>query len=180
MLTREELSELFKEYPGLCYTTGLYCKEDVELVGKLAKFILSGYAKGKLAPMLVNGPSDTLLKCIKGLEVPLGKLGDLQGNLSKYNKSVGIYKAYLNDELVYIGRAIEADNGGFRKRLTDYIRESASARGTNSSSNMFKYKGQLDIKIIPLGGKEAVDATKTVEEILIKHYKPKWNVEFNR
>ena len=114
-------------------------------------------------------------------EKMIGILGDLQGNLTKYNNCVGIYKAYLNGRLVYIGRAIELNNGGFRKRLTDYIRKSDSARGTSSSSKMYMNKDKIQIKIIVVGcNTEAIEITKSLEKMLIGKYRPAWNVEFNR
>lgn len=114
-------------------------------------------------------------------EKKIGILGTLQGELSDYNSCVGIYKAYYKGEVVYIGRAIELNNGGFRKRLTDYIRKSDSARGTNSSSKMNKYKDEIKIGIIIVGNNdEAIQITKQLEKMLIGKYKPEWNVEFNR
>lgn len=114
-------------------------------------------------------------------ETHIGTLGTLQGNLSNYNNCVGIYKAYHRGKLVYIGRAIELNNGGFRKRLTDYIRESNSARGTSSSSKMYQYRNEIDIRIIIVGYNDnAIEITRQLEKLLIGKHSPSWNVEFNR
>lgn len=114
-------------------------------------------------------------------ESNIGILGTLQGNLTNYNSCVGVYKAYYKGKLVYIGRAIELNNGGFRKRLTDYIRESDSARGTGSSSKMNIYKNEISIGIIVVGNdEESIEITKQLEKMLIGKYRPEWNVKFNR
>ena len=49
-------------------------------------------------------------------------------NLTPYNHCVGLYRHVINGKTMYVGRAIELHNGGFRKRLSDYCRESNSAR----------------------------------------------------
>ena len=109
----------------------------------------------------------------------IGVLGNLQGNLSNLSGYVGIYKAYYNGELVYIGRAVEYANGGFRKRLTDYVRESDSGRGTGSSSKMHEHRNQIRIGVIVVGDDyEAAQITKKLEVMLIGKYRPKWNVQF--
>lgn len=67
----------------------------------------------------------------------LGKLEDLTiENLRPFNKSIGLYKAMENGAVKYIGRAIEYNNGGFRKRLRDYVRPSDSGRKHQSGQNM--------------------------------------------
>jgi hypothetical protein len=60
--------------------------------------------------------------------------------LSPYNRYVGLYRAWLGSELVYIGRAIEWNNGGFRKRLSDYTRNSDNARTHGSGQKMHQYR----------------------------------------
>lgn len=66
----------------------------------------------------------------------LGTLSSLSlENLQTYNKSIGLYKAEMNGEITYLGRAIEYNNGGFRKRLRDYVRNSDSARTHGSGKN---------------------------------------------
>ena len=56
-------------------------------------------------------------------------------NLTPYNHCVGLYRHVINGETVYVGRAIELNNGGFRKRLSDYRRESDSGR-THTSGRL--------------------------------------------
>lgn len=110
---------------------------------------------------------------------PLGMLKDVQGNISHLNKSVGLYRAKLNGKVVYIGRAIEFNNGGLRKRLTDYVRQSESSRGTNSSNNMNTYKDRLYIDVLVVGeGEQAAQVTKVLEPMMIGKYRPEWNKQF--
>lgn len=109
----------------------------------------------------------------------LGMLKDVQGNIGHLNKSVGLYRARLDGEIVYIGRAIEYNNGGLRKRLTDYVRKSESSRGTNSSNNMNIHKDRLSIEVLVIGeGEEAARITKMLEPMMIAKYRPKWNKQF--
>ena len=49
-------------------------------------------------------------------------------NLTPYNHCVGLYRHVVNGKTMYVDRSIELHNGGFRKRLSDYRRESNSAR----------------------------------------------------
>ncbi len=109
----------------------------------------------------------------------IGMLRDVQGNIGHLNHYVGLYRAKLNGKVVYIGRAVEYNNGGLRKRLTDYVRRSESSRGTNSSHNMNTYKDQLYIEVLLIGtDEEAAQITKALEPMLIGKYRPNWNKQF--
>jgi len=112
----------------------------------------------------------------------LGRLSNLSlGTLSTYNKSIGLYKAEMNGKVMYIGRAIEHSNGGFRKRLRDYVRDSDSARSHKSGGKMNEHAHQLNISIVVVGSSaEEVDAVKSLEKALVLKYAPPWNVQFNR
>ena len=101
-------------------------------------------------------------------------------DLSPYNSSIGLYKAEMCGKIYYIGRAIEYDNGGFRKRLRDYVRDSDSARKHKSGGKMNENADNLYISILVMGSKKKdVDAAKVLEEALVKKYTPLWNVQFN-
>lgn len=128
------------------------------------------------ANTLIGGKTlDQWDRCWKSV----GMLRNVQGNISYLNKSVGLYRAKLNGEVVYIGRAIEYNNGGLRKRLTDYVRSSESSRGTNSSNNMNTYKDNLYIEVLIVGeDEEAAMATRKLEVMMIGKYRPKWNKQF--
>lgn len=97
-------------------------------------------------------------------------------SISYLNKSVGLYKAVLGEEVVYIGKGTEWNNGGLRKRLRDYVRENDSARNCPSASNMFKNKDKIHIQVLIVGdGEDSVNTTECLEKLFIKEDNPKWN-----
>jgi hypothetical protein len=100
--------------------------------------------------------------------------------LSDWNRSVGLYRARLNGEIMYVGRAVEWNNGGFRKRLSDYRRDSESGRKHGSGQKMYAHRDQLQIEILVIGeGADAADVAKKLEPLFVGKYKPEWNVMFN-
>lgn len=107
-------------------------------------------------------------------------LGTLDSaNLSNLSGSVGLYRAKLRGEVVYIGRAVEYSNGGLRKRLSDYTRESDSSRKHASGQLMNEHASQLSIDILITGSdQDAVDAAKKLEQYFIGTYRPAWNKMF--
>lgn len=113
--------------------------------------------------------------------VSLGTLSNLTlDDLRPYNHSVGLYKAEINGKIYYIGRAIEYYNGGFRKRLRDYVRDSDSARTHKSGGKMNENAHRIRISILVVGNTESdVETTKQLEKALIMKYTPEWNVQFN-
>lgn len=114
--------------------------------------------------------------------VNLGVLSDLSlETLSKYNKQIGLYKAEMHGDVVYLGRAIEYANGGFRKRLRDYVRNSDSARTHNSGKSMSENANSIRISILIVGDSaEDVELVKSLERAMISHINVKWNVQHNR
>lgn len=112
----------------------------------------------------------------------LGRLSSLNiDDLSRYNKEIGLYKARIGGEVVYIGRAIEHENGGFRKRLRDYVRESDSARTHGSGQKMNQNADSIQLSILVVGSSaEDVEAVRALERAMINLYKPNWNVQHNR
>lgn len=107
----------------------------------------------------------------------LGSLGNVQGNLKKYNQSVGVYMAYLEDKLVYIGSATENSNGGLRKRLTDYVRDNNSGRLSVSGQLMYENRNDIIIKIIVTGSDiKAIAVALALEVMLINTHNPCWNI----
>lgn len=99
----------------------------------------------------------------------LGTLGEVElSDLKAFNSSIGIYIMLMYGIPVYIGRAIEYKNGGFRKRIRDYLRDSTSARKHTSGRLINANKNELDLYIIELGsGKEDVAWVKEVESSMI-------------
>lgn len=97
-------------------------------------------------------------------------------DLSPYNHSVGIYRHVVNGRTMYVGRAIELDNGGFRKRLSDYRRDSNSGRKHTSGRIINDNLDAIVTYICVVGDtEEAVEETKRLEHEFIALYKPEWN-----
>ena len=104
----------------------------------------------------------------------LGVLGDVTlTELSAFTHSIGLYVMTLGVVPVYIGRAIEFNNGGLRKRIRDY------QRGVNThSSGTFiqEHLDELKLYVIELGHTgEDVDCVKEAEESLISNIYTKLN-----
>ena len=99
-------------------------------------------------------------------------------DLSSLAKYVGVYRMKLHGELVYIGRAIEYNNGGFRKRLRDYLRDSDSARKHKSGQLIYEHAHELQVDIIKTGtDREASDIASKLEKKLISKYSLLWNIK---
>jgi excinuclease UvrABC nuclease subunit len=108
--------------------------------------------------------------------VNLGPLNETETDFSIYSKDIGVYRARLNNEIVYIGKATELNNGGFRKRLRDYTRKSNSARNYPSGRLMHENRDKLMIEIIITErGNAGVQFAELLEIGLIKEYRPSWN-----
>ncbi len=105
----------------------------------------------------------------------------LSGKLSNYSHYVGLYMHTINGEVKYIGRAIEYNNGGFRKRLSDYCRDSNSARKHKSGQVIFENKDIITTYLLVVGSDEsAANRTITLEKEYIRKYNPPWNVQYNK
>lgn len=102
-------------------------------------------------------------------------------DLTPYNHCVGLYKHMIDGKTMYIGRAIELHNGGFRKRLSDYRRESNSARKHLSGRNINEHLNEIITYILIVGDtEEAVMETKLLEGPFIAYYGyPEWNKQLN-
>ncbi|EGT0690621.1 hypothetical protein ACSW9V_15335 (plasmid) [Clostridium perfringens] len=105
----------------------------------------------------------------------IGMLKDV--SLTPYNHCVGLYKLTMNGEVKYIGRAIELNNGGFRKRLSDYRRESNSARKHTSGRTIHENLDKISVSLLIVGNtEEAIEITKKLEHQFIARYGfPEWN-----
>ena len=102
-------------------------------------------------------------------------------NLTPYNHCVGLYRHVVNGKTMYIGRAVELYNGGFRKRLSDYRRESDSARKHLSGRIINEHLDEIITYILVVGDTEqAVLETKRLEGQFIAYYEyPAWNKQIN-
>lgn len=102
--------------------------------------------------------------------------GLLTDNFSVFARSVGLYRASLDGQVVYIGRAIEFSNGGLRKRLSDYTRKSPSAREYGSGRKMAANAAALKIDILSTGGDAiAAEVARQLKGHMIQKYRPSWN-----
>ncbi len=102
-------------------------------------------------------------------------------NLTPYNHCVGLYRHVVNGRTMYVGRAIELYNGGFRKRLSDYRRQSNSARKHLSGRTINEHLDEIITYILIVGDtEEAVLETKRLEGQFIAYYGyPEWNKQLN-
>jgi excinuclease UvrABC nuclease subunit len=109
--------------------------------------------------------------------IQLGLLTEVSTDFSIYSKDIGIYRAILNDEVVYIGKATELENGGFRKRLRDYTRSSTSARNYPAGELMHSNRDNLHIEIVLFERTlESIPKIESLETQLIREMKPIWNL----
>lgn len=101
-------------------------------------------------------------------------------SLSQYNKCVGLYRHVVHGKTMYVGRAVELNNGGFRKRLSDYRRDSDSARKHGSGKKINEHLNDITTYILVVGDSEsAIEITKKLEGLMIGKYSPAWNVMLN-
>ena len=99
-------------------------------------------------------------------------------NLTPYNHCVGLYRHIINGQTMYVGRATELHNGGFRKRLSDYRRKSDSSRKHTSGQLINKNIDKIETYILVVGCDEAaIETTKQLEKLFVKKYNPPWNVQ---
>lgn len=107
---------------------------------------------------------------------PLGLLTETSTDFSAYSKDIGIYRAILNGEVAYIGKATELSNGGFRKRLRDYTRSSSSARNYPAGELMYLHRNDIQIEIIVFKRTlESIPDIEALETQLIREAKSIWN-----
>ena len=108
--------------------------------------------------------------------IALGLLNESSNDFSEYSKDIGVYRAILNEKVVYIGKATELSNGGFRKRLRDYTRRSNSARNYPAGVLMHKHKDKIEIEIMIFERTlDSISGIETLETKLIKELNPAWN-----
>jgi len=97
-------------------------------------------------------------------------------DLSPYSHYVGLYRHVINGRTMYVGRAIEWNNGGFRKRLSDYRRESNSARTHTSGRLIHEHLDEIRTYLLIVGSDaEAAEVTKQLEGRFIAKYGSPWN-----
>lgn len=87
----------------------------------------------------------------------------------------------VDGKTMYIGRAIELYNGGFRKRLSDYRWESNSAQKHLSGRTINEHLDEIKTYVLIVGDTEqAIVETKKLEGQFIAYYGyPEWNKQIN-
>lgn len=108
--------------------------------------------------------------------IPLGSLTETFTDFSDYSKDIGVYQAILYGEVVYIGKATELNNGGFRKRLRNYTRSSSSVRSYPAGELMYRHKNEIQIEIVAFNRSlEIIPDIVALEKKLIEETQPIWN-----
>jgi hypothetical protein len=156
--------------------------------GKISKAKVKLYTEGVESNSVKTSPTGEVLFAGQtisqwdGKWIRLGTLSSLTlEHLTPYNKHIGLYKAEMNGKVAYLGKAVEYSNGGFRKRLRDYVRGSDSARTHGSGKKMNEHVNSLTISILLVGNSaEDVETVVALEKAMIGRYEPGWNVQHNR
>ena len=97
---------------------------------------------------------------------------------SELRRYVGLFQAHLSGEIMYIGKAIEKDNGGLRKRLSDFRRPSPSGREHYGALRIYDHLEELELYVLPTGSdQKAVELAELLKPAMIVHHSPPWNME---
>ena len=108
--------------------------------------------------------------------IKLGPLDESACDFSVYAKDIGLYRGLKNGDIVYIGKATELNNGGFRKRLRDYSRSSDSARNYPAGRLMHEHRASIDIVFLIYERSDlSIPRIADDEHKLIELHQPKWN-----
>lgn len=89
--------------------------------------------------------------------------------------AIGLYKFSINDEIVYIGRAIEKGKG-LAKRIFDYTRKSDSARLFIPGFLANKHCRHVSVQVFECDSKVK---TCALEQLFIAVLMPTWNTKLN-
>ncbi len=114
--------------------------------------------------------------------INIGNLNEAykSGKLSQFRNYIGLYMHTIDGEVKYIGKAVEYNNGGLRKRLSDYCRDNNSARKHLSGRTIYENRDLITTFILVTGSDEsAVEMTNRLEMEYINKYNPPWNVKHN-
>lgn len=96
---------------------------------------------------------------------------------SELNKSVGLFRASIGEHVFAIGKGVEFNNGGLRKRLSDFRRKSHSARDHKLGIFIALNLDWLDGEILITGSDyEARQTAEVLRTIMIDYHKPSENV----
>jgi hypothetical protein len=107
--------------------------------------------------------------------------GGLRGDLSQLRDKIGLYRMTdrATGEVVYIGKAVEFNNGGLRKRLSDYTREGTSGRKHKSGRIIHENMNNLKVEVFAVNNDEdAVHLINNIEALTINLTNPSWNTQY--
>ena len=91
---------------------------------------------------------------------------------------VGLFRARLGGTIMYIGKAVEVDNGGLRKRLSDFRRASPSGREHYGAMRIHDHLKELDLHVLIAGSDQrAVETAELLKSAMITRHLPPWNME---
>ena len=97
---------------------------------------------------------------------------------SQLRHNVGLFQARLSGVIMYIGKAVEKDNGGLRKRLSDFRRPSPSGREHYGAMRIYDNLEELELYVLPTGSdQKAVELVELLKPAMIVHHSPPWNME---
>lgn len=101
----------------------------------------------------------------------------LTGDFTMHRSDVGLYRALMGEETIYVGKAVEYLNGGLRKRLADYVRQNDSARRSTAGRYLFENRHRIQVGLLVVGSDAAAAETATqLEPAFIGRYAPRLNV----
>ena len=93
---------------------------------------------------------------------------------------IGLFRAMLNDRVMFIGIGTEDRNGGLAKRIADFTRTSPSARRHQGGQNIFDHKRDLALDVLTLAGASNTRViAKRIKAAMIERHRPAWNVPKN-
>jgi len=96
---------------------------------------------------------------------------------SDLSKKVGLFRARLGSHIIAIGVGRELDNGGLRKRLSDFRRISKSGRDHKFGLFINEHLHELTAEVLVTGSDEAAKSLATaLKKPMIERHKPSENV----
>jgi hypothetical protein len=92
---------------------------------------------------------------------------------------VGLFRAVLSGEVVFVGQGTEyRRGGGLAKRLADFRRPSPSARKHAAGQLIRKHMDDLTLEVLETGsGRTASETAKLLKTAMLAWRRPRWNFQ---
>lgn len=91
-------------------------------------------------------------------------------------RSVGLYRAVLNGQIVYIGRGVQTKKHGLYTRLLDFQGKLSKAGDHYAGRKIWAHQKQLKLEILDLGwGWASVKLTMKLRPRMVARHRPEWN-----